>query len=71
MHNHTPNALFNDARKNGECGWQTGIPFGEDIDVGTNDPGLVKGGVDGFLHVLAIEIDGGFRGLAVEKNLVS
>ena len=71
MHNNAPDALLNDTRKHSERRWQTGVPFGEDIDVGTLQPGLVKGGVDGFLDVLAIEIDRGLGCPANEKKSIS
>ena len=68
MHNNAPDALFNDTRKHSECGWQTGIPVGEDGNFRAQVPGLVKWSMDGFLHVLAIEIGQGLRGPADNKK---
>ena len=57
MNNNAPVALLNDFRKHSERGRQTRVPIGEDVDIGTLNPGLIDRSVDRLLHVFAIEIN--------------
>ena len=62
MNDNAPITLLNNIRKHGERRRQTSVTIGEDINIGTLKPSLVKGSVDGLLHVLTIEVNWGLHG---------
>ena len=58
MYKHGPDALLDDVGKDRERGWQASISVREDVSVGAFGPVNVSGGMDHFLDICTVEVDG-------------